>query len=176
MTNQYASATDFEPDHHRGYAFGDYVLDLDRCALLKSGEDTGLARHTVHMLALLVEHQGVPVSEADLREHVWGESAEDSDDDVASCLVELQRTLDDDLRSAIRSLPGDRFVFEHTVRPLEELAIAPRLDKQNYMERYAMVLIALIVLMFLGLKLFESDGGTDGATPSVPAPVDERGR
>ena len=165
MSNQHIGAADFEPDHHRGYAFGDFVLDLDRCALLKSGEDTGLPRRAVQVLALLVEHQGVPVGEAELREHVWGDASVDSDE-IAGCVTSAREKLvNGDV--VLRSLPGGQYVFEQTVQPLEELAIAPRLDKRNNMETWAMILIALIVLMFIGLKVLDSGKGDSAARPSA---------
>lgn len=172
MANQHISSTDFEPDHHRGYEFGDYMLDLDRCALLKAGEDTGLPREPVHVLALLVEHEGVPVSEEDITAHFRGRVAI-SNDDISNWVAEARRALDDEDGKVLQTLPGSRYVFERSVHPLEELAIAPRLDKRNHMERYAMVLIALIVLMFLGLKFLDATGDSDAP---VPGTTEEPGR
>ncbi len=172
MANQHIGSTDFEPDHHRGYEFGDYVLDLDRCALLKAGQDTGLPRESVHVLALLVEHEGVPVSKEDIKAHFRGAVPVGSED-ISDWVSQARRVLDDEDSKVLRTLPGGRYIFERSVHPLEELAIAPRLDKRNYMEHYAMVLIALIVLMFLGLKLLDSPGDADGA---VPGTTEERGR
>ena len=52
--------------NHRRFSFGDYVLDVDRGALLKGGEDVPLRPKTFEVFNYLVRHAGLLVSKEDL--------------------------------------------------------------------------------------------------------------
>ncbi len=151
-----------DPDRHRGYAFDEFVLDLDRCALLRSGNDVGLEPKQLHVLALLVEYDGAPVSRDVFLSEVW-DNAPPADDILERCIDEIRRAIDED---AVQSVDG-AFSFERKVEPLEELAIPPTLGKRHHREPFALALIALIVLLFVWLWL--TGESNDAALPETPA-------
>ena len=141
------------PDRHRGYAFGEFVLDLDRCALLRSGHDTGLEPREVHILALLVEHRGTPLTRDQLLTAVWRDQRP-ADDALDRCV------------EAIRAAVEDAYRFDREVDPLEELAIPPTLGKRHHREPFALALIALIVFLFIALWL--TDSPEEATMPDTP--------
>lgn len=160
-----------DPDRHRGYAFGDFVLDLDRCALLRSGRDTGLEPREIHVLAILVEHQGVPVTRDQLTSVVWRDQRP-ADDALDRCVEAIRRAVDDGQADSALAAVDDAYRFDREVEPLEELAIPPTLGKRHHREPFALALIALIVLLFIVLWLTDSPEETNapGEAPHMSEP------
>ena len=158
-----------DPDYHRGYAFGDFVLDLDRCALLRSGRDTGLEPRHVHVLALLVEHQGTTVTREQILHEVWQDAPPDVET-LDRCVEEIESAISEGRAESGLSIASDGFRFDRSVEPLEELAIAPTLGKRHHREPFALGLIALIVLLFIFLWL--TDSSQDAPEPETPVRAD----
>ncbi len=150
-----------DPDRHRGYVFDEFVLDLDRCALLRSGNDVGLEPKQLHVLALLVEYDGAPVSRDVFLSEVW-DNTPPADDFLESCIAEIRKAIDED---AVLGVDGG-FRFARKVEPLEELAIPPTLGKRHHREPFALGLIALIVFLFVWLWL--TGEPNDAGLPETP--------
>ncbi len=153
------------PDRHRGYAFGEFVLDLDRCALLRSGHDTGLEPREVHILALLVEHRGTPLTRDQLLTAVWRDQRP-ADDALDRCVEAIRAAVEDGQADAAVIAVEDAYRFDREVDPLEELAIPPTLGKRHHREPFALALIALIVFLFIALWL--TDSPEEATMPDTP--------
>ncbi len=100
----------------RGFAFGGFVLDLARGALLRDGSDVRLRAKSLDVLACLVRHPGRLISKRDLMEQVWPDVAV-TDDSLVQCLVEIRRALGDD-QAWIHTSRGRGYRFDGDVRPI----------------------------------------------------------
>ena len=78
-----------------GLAFGRFVLDLARGALLRDGTEVRLRAKSLDVLAYLVRHAGRLIAKQELIEAVWPDVAV-TDDSLVQCLVEIRRALGDD--------------------------------------------------------------------------------
>lgn len=98
----------------RKYAFGDCVLDLDRGALLRKGEQLPLRPQAFAVLKVLVEHAGRLMTRTELQDLVWGRNAV-ADDSLSHCIVEIRRAIGDRRRRMIRTVPRKGYVFDMPV-------------------------------------------------------------
>ena len=109
-----------------GLAFGRFVLDSGRGALLRDGAEVRLRAKSLDVLAHLVRHAGRLVAKQELIEAVWPGVAV-TDDSLVQCLVEIRRALGDD-QAWIHTARGRGYRFDGDVRPLvhsEALPAAP---------------------------------------------------
>lgn len=97
--------------NHRRFSFGDFVLDVDRGALLEDGVDVPLRPKTFKVLNYLVLHAGLLVSKEDLRAAVWPDVVV-TDDSLTQCLIEIRRALEDDSRNIILTVRGRGYLFD----------------------------------------------------------------
>jgi adenylate cyclase len=99
---------------HRGWRFGEFLLDEDRVALLRQGEEISLRSKSFEVLLLLVAHQGILVTREELLTAVWPNVVV-SDDSLTQCLIDIRRALGDHERTLIRTVTGRGFIFEPSV-------------------------------------------------------------
>ncbi|MEH6570541.1 MAG: transcriptional regulator [Halioglobus sp.] len=97
--------------NHRRFSFGDFVLDVDRGALLLAGADIPLRPKTFEVLNYLVRHAGLLVSKVDLHTAVWPDVVV-TDDSLTQCLIEIRKALGDDSREMIRTVRGRGYLFD----------------------------------------------------------------
>lgn len=103
-----------ENEHHHAYAFGEYILDLDRGALQRNGVDVRLRPKSFAVLTELVVHHGCLVSKRALLDAVWGHTSL-TEGALTQCLIEIRRALGDDSRELIRTVPRRGFIFDAPV-------------------------------------------------------------
>jgi TolB-like protein/DNA-binding winged helix-turn-helix (wHTH) protein/tetratricopeptide (TPR) repeat protein len=92
------------------YAFDDFTLDLERCALLRGGAEIALRPKSFDVLHYLVRHAGRLVSRQELMEAVWPGLIV-TDDSLRQCLAEIRKALDDDQHAVVRTLPRRGYQF-----------------------------------------------------------------
>jgi TolB-like protein/DNA-binding winged helix-turn-helix (wHTH) protein/Flp pilus assembly protein TadD len=110
---------------HKVLRFGGFELDETRGALLRDGHEIHLRRQAFGVLQYLAENAGRLVSKDEIFAAVWGKTVV-TDDSLTQCLVEIRRTLGDESREVIRTVPRRGYVFEC---PVEEIAVPPAIGQ-----------------------------------------------
>jgi TolB-like protein/DNA-binding winged helix-turn-helix (wHTH) protein len=174
---------------HEGYAFGQFVLDLDRGMLLGPQGEIGLRPKSFHVLEYLVEHHGRLVTSQALLEAVWGQTVV-TQDSLTQCIVEIRRVLGDDGRHLVRTIPRRGYMLD---APVTRLAAtdgtapvatasapggqvgesAPATDAPRR-ARLMLVLVAAVLvagLVWLVQREAPVGGGTGVAVPVLPNSV-----
>ena len=91
--------------------FGEFILDLDRGTLQRSGEDVGLRPQAFEVLSYLSTRSGKLISRDELLDAVWG-NATVTDDSLTQCIVEIRKAINDDAHTVIRTVPRRGFIFD----------------------------------------------------------------
>ncbi len=102
------------PGPHR-YAFGEFVLDLDRGALQKKGADVPLRPKCFEVLCYLVEHHGVLLSKDELLAAAWADVIV-TEDSLTHCLIEIRKALGDETKEMVRTVPRRGYLFDVPVK------------------------------------------------------------
>ena len=97
-------------EHHR-YSFGQYILDVDRGALLKDDTDIPLRPKCFEVLNYLVTHHGLLVSKRELLDTVWA-GVVVTDGSLTQCLIQIRKALGDTKKEMIRTIPRRGFLFD----------------------------------------------------------------
>ena len=92
-------------------SFGEFVLDLDRGTLQRSGADVGLRPQAFQVLSYLATNSGKLVSRDELLDAVWG-NATVTDDSLTQCIVEIRKAINDEAHSIVRTVPRRGFIFD----------------------------------------------------------------
>jgi DNA-binding winged helix-turn-helix (wHTH) protein/tetratricopeptide (TPR) repeat protein len=100
----------------RGFAFGGFILDLARGALLQDGIEIRLRAKSLDVLAYLVRHPGRLIAKRELIEAIWPDVAV-TDDSLVQCLVEIRRALGDQ-QAWVHTARGRGYRFDGDVRPV----------------------------------------------------------
>ncbi len=155
---------------HRGFVFGEFMLDIDRAALLHNGDNVGLRPQSLDVLRQLVEHHGSLVRKEDLLEAVWGKTAV-TDDSLTHCLIDIRKVLGDTERKMIRTVPRRGFIFDV---PVETISSAVRLGHQRHRVKLASF-IAAGILASVGAGYFLLHAFQPGPPPqAAPTSADSR--
>ena len=93
------------------YRFADFVLDLERGALLKANREVKLRPKVFDALRFLVENRGRLVRKEELIQALWPDAFV-TDDSLVQCMVELRRALDDRAQEILKTIPRRGYVFE----------------------------------------------------------------
>ena len=96
------------------YQVDDYVLDLRRFELRKSGRLIPVEPQVLSLLFLLIENRDRLVSKDELIEAVWLETAV-TDESLVQCLKDIRRALDDKSQTFIKTVPRRGYIFEKEV-------------------------------------------------------------
>lgn len=147
---------------HRGFIFGNFVLDIDRAALLHNGRNVRLRPKSLDVLIHLVEHHGRLVEKEELLDTVWDKTAA-SDDSLTHCLIDIRKILGDTERKMIRTVPRRGFIFD---LPVKSISSALRQDRQRHRSRLISS-IAAGLLLTIGTGYFL----LHAYRPSPPAPA-----
>jgi TolB-like protein/DNA-binding winged helix-turn-helix (wHTH) protein/Tfp pilus assembly protein PilF len=112
-------------DNHQTYSFGQFVLDVDRGALLKEGQDVPLRPKSFEVLRYLIEHHGILVTKDQLLDSVWAEVVV-TEGSLNQCLIEIRNVLGDDSREMVRTVPRRGYLFDVqvTVHRRDEVPVA----------------------------------------------------
>lgn len=108
---------------HRGFTFGEFVLDIDRAALTCNGDDAKLRPQSFDVLCYLVKHHGRLVTRHELLTEIWGDTAV-TDDSLTHCIIDIRKVLGDHDHRMVRTVPRRGFVFEMPVIALAGAAKA----------------------------------------------------
>lgn len=92
------------------YAFGDFVLDLERGVLFGADGELRLRPKSYAVLAYLVERPGQLISKDELFRAVWGQAIV-TEDSITQCLVEIRRVLGEAGHEMIRTVPRRGYLF-----------------------------------------------------------------
>jgi DNA-binding winged helix-turn-helix (wHTH) protein len=96
--------------------FEGFALDLARETVRVNGAEITLRPKTFHVLRCLAENAGRLVLKQDIYDAVWPKAAV-TDDVLVQCIRELRRTLGDEARSLIRTVPRRGYRLDAAARP-----------------------------------------------------------
>ena len=155
-------------------AFGGFVLDLARGALLHDGSEVRLRAKSLDVLAYLVRHPGRLIAKQELMEGIWPDAAV-TDDSLVQCLVEIRRALGDD-QAWIHTARGRGYRFDGDVRPLvdsEVLPAAPERGARTSPDRVAapsrgpawLVAVAVVSMLAVAAAAWAFWDRAPGASP-----------
>lgn len=102
-------------EEHQGYLFGQFLLDVDRGALLLDGKDVPLRPKCFDVLRYLVEHHGVLVSKDQLLDALWADVVV-TEDSLTQCLIHIRRALGDTTKVIVRTVPRRGYLFDVPVK------------------------------------------------------------
>lgn len=161
-----------ETEERQLYTFEGFKLDLARGALSRADGDVYLRPQSFAVLCHLVQHHGMLVSREELLEAVW-HNAQVGDDSIAQCIVEIRKTIGDDARTMIRTVPKRGFVFESDViESTQDVHEAAKSAAGR--SRDLPMLIAAIALVAVAAAFWASTwdpgGGSTDAKNSEPLP------
>jgi TolB-like protein/DNA-binding winged helix-turn-helix (wHTH) protein len=100
------------------FAFGPFVLDRGRAALLRDGVEIPLRPKSFDVLCCLVTRAGRVVGREELLDAVWPGLIV-TDDSLTQCVTEIRKVLGDEGHELIRTVPRKGYLFE---LPVERLA------------------------------------------------------
>ena len=91
---------------------GDTLIDIDRCRVVRNGEEIQLPNKEYRIVEYLAMHRGIPKTKTDILEHVWGERQENLNLDTMTFEVHIssiRRKLGKDF---IRTIRGIGYMIE----------------------------------------------------------------
>lgn len=152
--------------------FGEFILDLERGSLQRSGKDVGLRRQAFDVLTFLATRRGTLVSRDELQNAVWDE-VKVTDNSLTQCIVEIRKAIDDHTRTVIRTVPRRGFIFEppatpSAARPAERVPAAAERSGEN--RKYWMAGITVVSIFVLAIVALLPMVG------ERPTPVDDGAR
>lgn len=151
---------------HSGYRFGEYLLDLDRRALLRDGEELPLRPKAFDVLLVLVENAGTVVTREELLERVWPDTLV-TDVSLSQCLSDIRHALADPGHHRVRTVPKRGVILEAEV---EKVAPGPGADRPADARRRPPAWIGAVVLLGLaGVVLWQLQAGRNLPQPAAPA-------
>jgi TolB-like protein/DNA-binding winged helix-turn-helix (wHTH) protein len=152
---------------HRGYAFGEFILDLDRGALLTGGKDVKLRPQSFEVLCYLVERQGLLVSRDELLDAIWGRTIV-TEDSVTHCLIDIRKALGDQSHEMIRTVPKRGYIFDV---PVEASGTLPRSWAASKWARRTLVVAVVLVMGATAVwwRIGERGIGESGSAQPQPA-------
>ena len=110
--------------------FGDFALDLQKCALLQFDKEIKLRPKAFDVLHYLVQNYGRVVPKEELIESVWVD-VHVTDDALVQCVREVRHALSDNARIIVKTVPRRGYLFS-----LEPVKGTPAgLFNANYMKR-----------------------------------------
>ena len=96
------------------YEFGEFVLDIDRGRLLRTGVEVRLRPKVYEALKYLVENPGRLLGKQELMQAVWPDAFV-TDDSLVQCIIELRRALDDRNQQLVKTVPRRGYLFSAAI-------------------------------------------------------------
>jgi pimeloyl-ACP methyl ester carboxylesterase/DNA-binding winged helix-turn-helix (wHTH) protein len=90
--------------------FGMYTLDLQRCAVLRGGDEVYLRPKSFDVLRYLAQHAGRLVSKEELIQAIWPDVFV-TEDSVVQCIGDIRAALRDDAHRIIKTIPRRGYLF-----------------------------------------------------------------
>jgi DNA-binding winged helix-turn-helix (wHTH) protein len=111
-------------------SFGDCVLDLDRRALVRAGEEVRLTPKAFDLLALLVGERPRAIAKTEIHERLWPGTLV-TESNLTTLVTELRAALDDDARSPRYVKTVHRFGYAFCGSAAEPSPRAPALRRRG---------------------------------------------
>jgi DNA-binding winged helix-turn-helix (wHTH) protein len=102
---------------HEMRSFGGFTLDLTRGCLLRGHQEVELAPIPFEALKYLIKNPGRLISNAELMETLWPETAV-TPDSLVQCLREVRIALGDKDKKIVKNVPRRNYVFDLEVSDL----------------------------------------------------------
>ena len=99
---------------HQTRYFDGFTLDLTRGCLRRGAQEIKLPPKPFAALKYLVENPGRLISNAELIEVIWPDTAV-TDDSLVQCVIEVRRALSDDAQQVIKTVPRRGYIFDKPV-------------------------------------------------------------
>ena len=160
---------------HHTFSFDEFVLDVDRGALLRNGADVHLRPKCFEVLTYFVRHQGVLISKKELLSAVWTDVVV-TEDSLAQCLIQIRKSLGDRSKRMVRTVRGRGYLFDVpvTIHDPEEIPGAgPPAKARTSYHRPSAWSVAAIVVLSLAIVATWWSGGRQGPTGKDTAQVSE---
>jgi DNA-binding winged helix-turn-helix (wHTH) protein/Tfp pilus assembly protein PilF len=148
---------------HHTFAFGEFVLNVDRGSLLKNGAEVHLRPKCFEVLTYFVRHQGVLISKKELLSAVWADVVV-TEDSLAQCLIQIRKALGDRSKKMVRTVRGRGYLFDAPVTvhdPNESSAAAPAKTLISH-RRPSVWSMAAIVVLSVAIAATWWNGGRQG--------------
>lgn len=147
---------------HRGFRFGDFLLDLDRAELIKNDEPVKLRPQSFDVLVYLVEHHGRLVEKRELIQAIWGD-AEVTEDSLTHCIIDIRKVIGDRDRNVIHTVPRRGFVFDAPVERISATKTPLPAWRKEFVRGAALLVVAIAVVL---LSLNEFRPATNSPLPA----------
>ena len=154
---------------HCRYSFAEFILDLDRGALLSAGRDIKLRPKSFEVLSYLVQRQGLLVTKDELLDAIWGQTVV-TEDAVTHCLSDIRTAIHDQSQEMIRTVPRRGYIFEIPVTKhggLVTTSDAPSRSKLT--SSWPQWLLAAVLVLVLGVAAVWWGFGNGGTEVAVTA-------
>lgn len=90
--------------------FSDYALDLQRCAVMRGGQEIPLRPKAFDVLRYLAEHAGRIISKEELIRATWP-NVFVTDDSLVHCIKDIRAALCDESHAIIKTMPRRGYLF-----------------------------------------------------------------
>lgn len=146
------------------YAFGEFVLDTRRAALLRNNTEIKLRPQSHAVLRVLLARAGQLVTKEALHQAVWGDKVV-TQDSLTHCIIDIRRALGDSDKRLLRTVPRQGFLLETRVEQLgssDQRTQSPAPEQVRAQPwRKALWLVPLLVpLLVLGWLVFQRQAPT----------------
>ena len=156
-------------EEHRGFRFGEFILDSDRGELFRDGAPVKIRPKSFDVLRYLANRQGKLVSRDELLDEIWAGSIV-TEDAVTQCLIDIRKALGDSDQTMIRTVPRRGYIFELAVEALGESAQAePQAAATGQPSRWIAWAGGAAILGLVAIAGFQMLGGADEEGSRQPA-------
>jgi len=140
------------------YRFGPFLYDAASRGLLRSGEEIPLTHKGRELLLLFLHNPGRLLTREVLTEKVWPEVAV-TDDAIRFQIAELRKALGDEGEAFIRTIRGEGYRWETTVKPAADRPVrsAASADAPRPDHRFRLVLETREVQLMEGENVIGRD-------------------
>ena len=173
LLNSTLSKASTEGADHHTFSFGEFVLDVDRGALLRNGADVHLRPKCFEVLRYFVRHQGILISKKELLTAVWTDVVV-TEDSLTQCLIQIRKSLGDQSKKMVRTVRGRGYLFDVPVTihdPDEIYRAEPPAKARNSYRRPSPWSVAAIVVLSLAIVATWWSGGRQGPAGEDTAQV-----
>jgi len=169
------------------FRFGEFELNTGRATLMKNSVEVPLRRQCFDVLVYLIRHRGVLVTRQELMNAVWSEVVV-TESSLPQCICTIRRTLGDDSKMLIRSMPRSGYLFD---APVEYGEVPANPESRAFppssavsLLRYFVAIAVILVLAFFFLTdlaslpepgVAESDDASATDLLEIDVPEDPEG-
>lgn len=134
--------------------FGKYTFNVDTGVLRQKGVRVALQAQPARLLALLVRHHGNVVTRDAIREHVWGSTAVEFDQNINYCIRQIRLALGED-SGLVQTVPRQGYRFIAT--PVQLSSIVWNHSMARSLPAAMLLALGLAIGFCLGVLAHEPD-------------------